>query len=109
MTDVDDQVIDETKTKQKAKRPSMYNVILLNDDFTPMDFVTQLLVELFDKSYEAAMSIMLEVHKSGRGIAGTYSKEIANEKSSDANRAASYHGYPLRTIVEEMPSDDDED
>ena len=109
MTETDDQSIVEPSVRVKPKRPSLYNVILLNDDFTPMDFVVQILSELFSQSHEDAMATMLEVHHYGRGIAGTYTKEIAVEKSEDTMRVAKMNKYPLITLVEQAPNDGDTD
>lgn len=95
----------ETKTKVKMTRPKRYHVILLNDDFTPMEFVIQLLVEIFDRSAEDAIQVMMEVHQNGRGIANTYSHEIANMKSNEAMDISSKFGHPLKCTVEEAPMD----
>lgn len=107
MTDVGDDAVMESSVKTKPKRPSMYHVILINDDFTPMDFVVRVLTDLFSKSEEDALAIMLEVHHFGKGIAGTYTKEIAHEKSDEAMNIAKMNKYPLVTVVEAAPSDGD--
>ncbi len=103
MTDIDDQTIADPSVTTKVKRPSMYNVVLLNDDFTPMDFVTQILTDIFSHSMEDAMAIMLEVHHYGRAVAGTFTKEIATEKSEEAMKLANINEFPLVTTVEEVP------
>lgn len=90
-----------TKTKSKLKPPSMYKVVLLNDDYTPMDFVVAVLMQLFEKSEEEAMAIMLHVHNQGRGVAGIYTFEIAKQKQDDTHRAAKQHQYPLKVTLEE--------
>ena len=109
MTDTDDQSVVDLAIRVKPKRPSLYNVVLLNDDFTPMNFVVQILSDLFLQSYEDAMATMLEIHHHGRGIAGTYTKEIATEKSEDTMKIAKINKYPLITTVEEVPDDSGND
>ena len=105
MTDVGNDTVVEPAVKTKVKRPSMYNVILINDDFTPMDFVVQVLTDMFNQTHDDALAIMLEVHHNGRGIAGTFTKEIAEEKSNEAMEVAKQNGYPLMTTVEAAPTD----
>ena len=90
-----------TRTKSKLKPPSIYKVVLLNDDYTPMDFVTEVLKQIFGKTEEEAVAIMLHVHKQGRGVAGIYSLEIATQKQEETHRAAKVYGYPLKTKLEE--------
>ena len=109
MTDTDDQSIVDPVVRVKPKRPSLYQVILLNDDFTPMDFVVQLLNDLFLHTYEESMAIMLEIHHLGRGIAGIYTREIAVEQSEEAMKIAKANKYPLITTVEVAPDDGDSD
>ena len=106
MNDVPDTgVVDKVDTdiKQKVERPKMYNAILINDDYTPMDFVVKVLLEFFHKTGEDAVKIMMEVHTNGKGIAGTYTKEIASQKVSETMSAASHYGYPLVARVEKAP------
>jgi len=91
-----------TKEVVKLKKPSMYRCILLNDDFTPMDFVIEVLKAYFNKDQAAATEIMLAVHNQGRGICGTYSYEVAEAKSSQVNDAARREGHPLQCIVERI-------
>lgn len=104
MTD-DPGVVVEPKTVVKVQRPKMYKVVLLNDDFTPMNFVIQLLQEVFGKDHEESLAIMLEVHHFGRGIAGVYSKEIAETKVEETMALANLNEYPLRVIAEPDGSD----
>ena len=87
--------------KPKTKKPSMYNVLLLNDDYTPMEFVTLLLETVFNKSSAEATRLMLNVHKKGRGIAGVYSREICETKCLQANHIAKESGHPF--LVESEP------
>lgn len=91
----------DTKTKQKIKPVNMWRVVLLNDDFTPIDFVIDVLTQLFNKSVDDAMNIATHVHEKGKGIAGVYIREIAQQKASDACRVAKAHGHPLKTVAEE--------
>ena len=67
-------------TKPKTKKPSMYNVLLLNDDYTPMEFVVMVLEKIFNKKQEEATQIMLHVHKNGIGVCGTFTYEVAESK-----------------------------
>lgn len=109
MTDVIDDTAVITKTVTKVERPKLYNIIMLNDDFTPMDFVVKVLEEIFFKSREDSLAIMLEIHHLGRGIAGTYSREIADEKLNDTLEAAKINGFPLKVIIELASEDDGTD
>lgn len=82
--------------------PKKFNVYIFHDDYTPTDFVLQVLLEIFGKSKEEAVSIMMETYKSGRSIAGIYVKEIAIEKCMETFQAATYYNFPLKTSYEEM-------
>lgn len=92
----------DTKTKQVTREIKMWNVVMLNDDYTPFDFVINVLTELFNKDFDTAEAIAMNIHDAGRGIAGTYTKEIALQKSSDVNRIAKHNGHPLKTVAEEV-------
>lgn len=94
-TDVREQV------REKVKLPSMYRVILLNDDFTPMDFVVHVLKKFFMKTDLEANDVMLKVHNEGRGIAGTYTYEIAEMKVDQVNAYSKRSRHPLKTVLEE--------
>jgi ATP-dependent Clp protease adaptor protein ClpS len=87
---------------QKLKPPSMYKVVLLNDDYTPMDFVVITLQEYFNKSLEEAMQIMLKVHNEGKGICGVFSKDIATTKVDLVMAYARQAGHPLQCVMEEI-------
>lgn len=91
-------VILETRTK--TKKPSMYKVVLLNDDFTPMEFVIHVLQAFFQKSLEEATTIMLHVHQNGVGICGVYTFEVAETKVSEVMDLARHHGHPLQCTME---------
>ena len=94
-------VLDKAREKQKMKEPSKYKVVLLNDDFTPMDWVVRLLVQYFAKTTDQAGAIMLSVHKTGKGIAGVYTKDIAETKAAIANQVAQQDEHPFHAEVEE--------
>ena len=89
-----------TKRRSKSARPPRFKVILYNDDYTPMEFVVQILEKLFGKSPSAATQIMLQIHKGGLGVAGVYVLEVAETKSAAVQRMAEERGYPLRCGVE---------
>jgi len=86
--------------KNKLEPPKKYQVIMYNDDYTPMQFVEVLLQQVFYRSAAEASRITLTIHKGEKGIAGIYSREIAETKSRQANEAAKSHGYPLLTEYE---------
>lgn len=88
------------REEQKLEPPKKYKVVLLNDDFTPMDFVVNLLVQMFGKRQDQANRIMVEVHQKGKGIAGIYSHEIAETKARIACEFAQSAGYPLKADTE---------
>ncbi|MFA6137757.1 MAG: ATP-dependent Clp protease adaptor ClpS [Sulfurimonas sp.] len=83
------------------KYPKKYKVYLLNDDYTSMDFVIDILMTLFHKTYQEAESIMLEVHKRERGLCGVYTYEIAETKVMQVSKKAREHGFPLKATMEE--------
>ncbi len=88
------------KKKQKLAPPPKYVVVILNDDYTPMDFVVLLLVKLFKKSQDEAEAIMTEVHEKGKGIAGCYTKDIAEARVMQANSIAQNSQHPLKCEME---------
>jgi ATP-dependent Clp protease adaptor protein ClpS len=88
------------KDREKLGRPKKYKVVLYNDDYTPMNLVTSILVDVFNKGNQEAYSIMMSVHKRGRGVAGVYSKQIAETKVSAAKDIAREHGSPLHCEAE---------
>ena len=85
----------------KNQEPKLYNVILLNDDYTTMEFVLQILETLFQKSPAEAFGIMMNVHRNGRGLAGVYTWEVAETKADKVAAMAAEAGYPLRATREE--------
>jgi ATP-dependent Clp protease adaptor protein ClpS len=92
--------IDE-KIKVEVKEPSLYKVIFLNDDKTPMEFVVSLLIELFKHSENTAQTLTMKIHEEGSGVVGVYSYEIAEQKSLEATSLCRDNGFPLRIRVEE--------
>ena len=91
----------ETLVKTQIKKPSLYNVILHNDEVTPFEYVIFVLEEIFHKSYDEALSITKEIHNSRGGVAGTYTEEIAQQKVFDVETANSLNGYTLKVTMEE--------
>jgi ATP-dependent Clp protease adaptor protein ClpS len=89
-----------TKTKPKTQKPSLYKVLLLNDDYTPMDFVVYVLERFFNKPREEATRIMLHVHQKGVGICGVYTYEIAETKVAQVMNFARQHQHPLQCTME---------
>ena len=88
------------KPKLATKKPSMYKVLLLNDDYTPMDFVIQVLETFFNKNREEATRIMLHVHRKGVGLCGVYTYEVAETKVSQVMAAARQAQHPLQCTME---------
>lgn len=89
-----------TKTRPKTKKPSLYRVLLLNDDYTPMEFVVFVLQKYFNKSREDATQIMLHVHQNGVGICGLYTYEVAETKVAQVIDEARRHQHPLQCTME---------
>jgi ATP-dependent Clp protease adaptor protein ClpS len=85
----------------KTRLPKLYKVVLLNDDFTPRDFVVHVLVRFFAKSEPEATQLMLQVHHQGAGIAGVFPYEIAETKTYQVNHYAKQNQYPLKCVMEE--------
>ena len=90
------------RPEEKLKTPSLYQVIILNDDFTPQDYVVHVLMTFFKKTREIATQLMLEVHQKGQGIAGVFTKEIAETKSAQVNEYSKSNQYPLKCIIEKV-------
>ncbi|MBT8371102.1 MAG: ATP-dependent Clp protease adapter ClpS [Desulfobacterales bacterium] len=96
--DVEESV--SSKTDEELDEPPMYRVMLLNDDYTTMEFVVEILVYVFQKSTEEAMRIMLNVHHNGIGICGVYTHEVAETKVEAVGSLARENGFPLKCIME---------
>ncbi len=89
-----------TKTRPKTKKPSLYKVLLLNDDYTPMEFVVHVLEKYFNKGREDATRIMLQVHQQGVGICGVYTYAVAETKVTQVIDFSRQHGHPLQCTME---------
>ena len=91
-----------TKEKPEVKKPNMYAVVLINDDYTPMEFVIYVLQTIFKKSYEEAKKIMLLVHNEGKGICGIYSLDIAETKANQVIEFSRVNQHPLECKVQKQ-------
>ena len=91
----------EIESDLEVDFPKKYKVYLLNDDYTTMDFVVDILIRIFHKSYEEAERIMLEIHQSDKGLCGVYSYEIAETKIAQVHKRARDNGFPLKAYMEE--------
>ena len=89
-----------TKTRPQTKRPNLYRVLLLNDDYTPMEFVVHVLERFFNKDHEAAHRIMMHVHQHGIGECGVFTYEVAETKVTQVMDFARKHQHPLQCIME---------
>ena len=87
-------------SQPKTKKPSMYNVLLLNDDYTPMEFVIMVLEKVFNKKEEEATQIMIHVHKNGIGVCGTFTYEVAESKCKSVMDMAKKNEHPLQSAME---------
>lgn len=104
--DYDDQFGASVKSADpELKRPSMYRVYLMNDDYTPMEFVVHILEQFFSMDREKATQVMLTIHTQGKGICGVYTKDIAETKAAIVNDYARENGHPLMCEVEELGDD----
>lgn len=102
MGDIKGDVLEETRSEveDRTDEPSMYRVVFYNDDFTPKEFVVEILVRLFHKRAAEATRLMWRVHHGHRGVAGIYPREIAETKVAAATALAREHGFPLRMTIE---------
>lgn len=89
-----------TRTRAKAKKPSMYKVLMLNDDYTPMEFVVMVLQRFFNMDIEAATRVMLHVHQQGVGVCGVFTYEVAETKVNQVMDAARQNQHPLQCTLE---------
>jgi ATP-dependent Clp protease adaptor protein ClpS len=94
-----DLMVAEPKTK--TKRPPMYKVVLLNDDYTPMDFVVSVLEQIFHHSHSTAMETMLQIHNKGAAVAGIYTRDVAETKADQVIEYARINDYPLACTLEQ--------
>ena len=88
--------------KQKTKLPSIYKVIIMNDDYTPMEFVVYTIQNVFKKSHDEATRIMLKIHTEGQGVCGMFPLEIAETKMKQVLNLAKEHQHPLQCIIEKI-------
>jgi ATP-dependent Clp protease adaptor protein ClpS len=88
--------------KAKVKPPPLYKVMLLNDDYTPMDFVVVVLQTVFAMTREKATQVMLQVHREGMGVCGTFTREVATAKVEQVINIARKHQHPLQCTMEEL-------
>ena len=88
--------------KPRLQQPPLYKVVMVNDDFTPMEFVVQILRTFFHHDQEKAVQIMLQVHTQGRAVAGIFPAEIAETKVAQVNAFARRHQHPLMTVLEKV-------
>lgn len=97
--DHDDELVVQ-EAKPKLKRPPLYKVILLNDDFTPMEFVVHVLELFFDMNREKAVKVMLQVHTEGKGVCGTFTRDVAETKVAQVNNYSRDNQHPLLCTLE---------
>lgn len=90
------------KSRINVKKPSMYKVVMHNDDYTTMDFVVSVLTTIFNKEIKDAINIMMEIHKKGKGIAGIYTLDVAKTKISAVHNLAHQEGFPLKLTFEKV-------
>nr|WP_319493808.1 ATP-dependent Clp protease adapter ClpS [uncultured Desulfobacter sp.] len=100
MTATDSKTRPKISQDTSADRPPMYKVLLHNDDYTTMEFVVDILVQVFGKSLEKATQIMLNVHNKGKAVCGIYPREIAETKVQTVHHLASSKGFPLKSTME---------
>ena len=92
----------KTQVKNKVKKPSLYKVLILNDDYTPMEFVVYTIESVFKKTHDEATRIMLKIHTEGIGVCGMYPLEIAETKMKQVLNLAKEHQHPLQCIIEKI-------
>lgn len=92
--------VPQTKTRRKLEQPKLYKVLLHNDDYTTMEFVVYVLMAIFHRTETEAVRIMLHVHHNGIGVAGVYSREVAETRVAQVDALARQHEYPLRCSIE---------
>ncbi|QBG34408.1 ATP-dependent Clp protease adapter ClpS [Litorilituus sediminis] len=97
---IDTESVVEDEVEDRVKEPALYNVFLLNDDYTPMDFVVEVLRKFFNKDADQATEIMLTVHYKGKGLCGTFTADIAETKVDHVVRFAFEHQHPLKCVLE---------
>lgn len=103
--DADFEVGIATKSRRKTKKPAMYKVLMLNDDYTPMEFVVHVLERYFSKSSEESTRIMLHVHQRGVGVCGVFTHELAETKATQVMDLARQNDHPLQCTIEKDGDD----
>ena len=98
-----DQALTETRSEQRLQRPRMWRVLLHNDDYTTQDFVVWVLESIFRKPHAEAFAIMMSVHRSGLGVAGVFTRDVAETKVKATERLAEEHEFPLLVTMEPEP------
>lgn len=93
-------IIEETQPQQKLQQPCRYQVVLVNDDYTPMDFVIGMLCNFFNLEHDRAVQVMLQVHTQGKGVCGVYSYDVAKSKVAQVSEYLRRYEYPLLCIME---------
>ncbi len=96
------------KTRIRTKRPAMYKVLMLNDDYTPMEFVVHVLERFFSKNHQEATQIMLHVHQKGVGLCGVFTYEVAETKVTQVMDLARQHQHPLQCTIEKDGDGEDD-
>ena len=96
----DEGVVATAEAKPKLKKPPMYKVIILNDDYTPMEFVVHILQAFFNLTHEKAQNVMLNVHTKGKGVCGVYTRDVAETKVDQVNDYSRQNQHPLLTTME---------
>lgn len=95
------------EVKPKLKKPSLYKVIILNDDYTPMEFVVEVLENFFSMSREKAIKIMLQIHTLGKAVCGIYTRDVAETKANHVNQHAEENEHPLLCEIESVENNDE--
>ena len=106
-THLDSGLLSET-VKPKLKKPPLYKVIMLNDDYTPMEFVVEILEKFFNMDREKATKVMLQIHTLGKAVCGIYTRDIAETKADQVNQYAQENEHPLLCEIESTENDDDD-
>ncbi len=96
------ETVEKTSTKIQLKPVKMWKVVFLNDDYTPMDFVVAVLMRFYKKTEEEAEQIAGAIHNQGRGVAGIFTQEIAEQKAHDTIKVSRHNGHPLMAAAEEL-------
>ncbi len=100
MARIDAEIENEYEEELELEEPKLYKVLLLNDDYTSMDFVVTVLMEIFHQNAQKANAVMYKIHEEGSGLCGVYTYEIAETKVAQVHMLAKEHGFPLRATME---------